>query len=133
MTDYEKYQLQWMIDHGYSLTDLVNEIIPYANEVSSVEPHANLGYCIKEGFYDLANGSGFNGELWVCEEEWETNEKSLDIDSASIEESEKITPRKNENSEKVLTSNIEMKQYQQIKSTKASELNKNKDKNEIKK
>ena len=133
MTDYEKYQLQWMIDHGYSLTDLVNEIIPYANEVSSVEPHANLGYCIKEGFYDLANGRGFNGELWVCEEEWETNEKSLDIDSASIEESEKITPRKNENSEKVLTSNIEMKQYQQIKSTKASELNKNKDKNEIKK
>ena len=90
MTDYEKYQLQWMIDHGYSLTDLVNEIIPYANEVSSVEPHANLGYCIKEGFYDLANGSGFNGELWVCEEEWETNEKSLDIDSASIEESESI-------------------------------------------
>lgn len=54
-------------------------------------------------------------------------------DNIQITELEKITPRKNENSEKVLDSNIGMKQYQQIKSTKASELNKNKDKNEIKK
>lgn len=41
-----------------------------------------------------------------------------------IAELEKITPRKHENFEKVLTSNIGMKQYQQIKNTKTSELNK---------
>ena len=52
-------------------------------------------------------------------------------DNIQITELEKITPRKNENSEKVFDSNIGMKQYQQIKSTKASEWNKNKDKNEI--
>ena len=54
-------------------------------------------------------------------------------DNIQITELEKITPRKNENSEKVFDSNIGMKQYQQIKSTKASEWNKNKDKNERKK
>ena len=54
-------------------------------------------------------------------------------DNIQITELEKITPRKNENSEKVLDSNIGMKQYQQIKSTKASEWDKNKDQNEIKK
>ena len=53
--------------------------------------------------------------------------------SVPIAELEKITPRKKGNSEKVLTSNIGMKQYQQIKNTKTSEWNKNKDQNEIKK
>lgn len=50
-----------------------------------------------------------------------------------IAELEKITPRKNENIRKILTSNIGMKQYQLIKNTKTSELNQNKDKNEVKK
>lgn len=26
MTEYQKYQLQWMIDHGYSLDDLIQEL-----------------------------------------------------------------------------------------------------------
>ena len=26
MTAYQKYQLQWMIDHGYSLQDLMREL-----------------------------------------------------------------------------------------------------------
>lgn len=133
MTEYEKYQLAWMIDHGYSLTDFVNELIPYANEISSVEPFANLGYCIKEGFYDLANGGGLNGELWVCEAEWETNEKSINNDNTLTEEFEKTTQRESKKSEKVIASNIGMKQYQQIKNTKTSEMNKNKENNEAQK
>lgn len=26
MDDYEKYQLQWLIDHGYSMKDLMTEL-----------------------------------------------------------------------------------------------------------
>ena len=48
MTKYEEYQLQWMIAHGHSLVDFVNELIPCVDEVAAIEPDANLGYCIKE-------------------------------------------------------------------------------------
>lgn len=30
MTRYEKYQLQWMIDHDYSLDDLIKSILNMA-------------------------------------------------------------------------------------------------------
>ena len=26
MSEYQKYQLQWMIDHGFSLADLIQEL-----------------------------------------------------------------------------------------------------------
>lgn len=75
MMKYEEYQLQWMIDHGYSLADFVKALIPCADEVSIIEPEANLAYCIKEGFYDFANDRGFGGELWACKSEWEDHEE----------------------------------------------------------
>lgn len=53
MTKNEKQHLQWMIDNDYSLSDFVKELIPYANEIATIEPHATMAYCIKEGFYDL--------------------------------------------------------------------------------
>ena len=73
MTDYEKYQLHWMIDHGYSLADFVRALIPCANEIAFIEPHASLGRCVTEGFYDFKNGSGFHGVLWELEDEWKDN------------------------------------------------------------
>lgn len=74
MNEYEKYQLQWLMEHGYSLADFVKALIPCANEIASIEPHASLSHCIKEGFYDFKN-EGFNGDIWLSEEEWkqETN------------------------------------------------------------
>ena len=69
MNEYEKYQLQWLMEHGYSLADFVKALIPHVNEVSSIEPDANLAYCLKEGFYDFKN-EGFNGDIWLSEEEW---------------------------------------------------------------
>lgn len=74
MTKYEEYQLQWMIAHGHSLIDFVNELIPCVDEVAAIEPNANLTYCIKEGFYDFVNDRGFGGELWACKNEWEDYE-----------------------------------------------------------
>lgn len=52
--------------------------------------------------------------------------------SVPIAELEKITPRKKGNSEKVLTSNIGMKQYQQIQNMKTSKIDKSIEKCKIK-
>ena len=87
MNEYEKYQLQWLMEHGYSLADFVKALIPHVNEVSSIEPDANLAYCLQEGFYDFKN-EGFNGDIWLSEEEWKQdlnrgNEYNLTNDGMS--------------------------------------------------
>lgn len=70
MTSYQKYQLQWMLAHGYSLEDLIDEL-------SSLQAE-NLDYRapVTEIFRDWEKDSGFGGELWVCEEEWSVSADS---------------------------------------------------------
>lgn len=33
MTDYERYQLKWMIDHGHSLGELMSELTNLQNDL----------------------------------------------------------------------------------------------------
>ena len=54
ITDYEKYQLQWMIDHGHSLQELMNVLADTANE------NLSMG-----GFEIFQNEVGFSGEIWA--------------------------------------------------------------------
>lgn len=35
LTDYERYQLEWMIDHGHSLDELMENLTYYQNELES--------------------------------------------------------------------------------------------------
>ena len=72
MNEYEKYQLQWLMEHGYSLADFVKALIPCANEIAFIEPYASLSHCMTEGFYDFKN-EGFDGDIWLGEEEWKQN------------------------------------------------------------
>ena len=68
MTRYEKYQLQWMIDHDYSLDDLIKSISEYGVDCQgdyAMEP---------ELFWQLEKDSGFGGEIWACYAEWLENE-----------------------------------------------------------
>ena len=62
---YENYQLQWMMDHGYSLRDLMQPMDEYYDD--------KYIYIIGKTFDDLftewKNESGFNQELWSCKEE----------------------------------------------------------------
>lgn len=60
--DYCRYQLQWMLDHGYTLSDLMREL-----EVCRSE---NPGASISELFADWEQNSGFGSEIWACEDEW---------------------------------------------------------------
>lgn len=65
MTAYEQYQLQWMIDHGHSLKNLMDELTEYQQEAIDC-PAAP----ISDIFADWVKDSGFRGDLWACEQEW---------------------------------------------------------------
>lgn len=67
MTEYEKYQLQWMIDHRYSLEDFVRELKWYAE-------HGSSSHDLLTIFADWQNEYGFNGEIYSSEAEYYDNE-----------------------------------------------------------
>lgn len=73
MTDYEKYQLQWMIDHGHSLQELMNVLADTANENLSMG--GNVYFIFDELFEIFQNEVGFSGEIWASEQEWKNNEE----------------------------------------------------------
>lgn len=58
MTIYEKYKLQWLIDHNYSINDLIQELEDYIN------------LHVLKAFKDWEFDTGFNSEIYVCEEEY---------------------------------------------------------------
>lgn len=62
---YEKYQLDWLKNHNFSIKDLLQEIetVPFSRERNVVEDKL-------EAFEEI----GFNGEIYVCFEEFLDNE-----------------------------------------------------------
>lgn len=64
MTDYQKYQLQWMIEHNVSIQDLIQELTNCQKESNDPE------LTVKEIFDDWEFNVGFGGELWACEAEY---------------------------------------------------------------
>ena len=77
-SNYQNYQLQWMIDHNYSLNDLIDSLNDYINEnpeeyITTIEnkPYINL----HNVFNDWEYNSGFNQKLYVCEDEFYQNQE----------------------------------------------------------
>ncbi len=68
MTAYQKYQLQWMIDHGYSLQDLMRELTDL--QFSDPEDSDKISTPISDLFDEWEADIGFGSEIWVCEAEW---------------------------------------------------------------
>lgn len=62
MTAYQKYQLQWMIDHGHSLDDLMSELTQH--QINGCEE------TVDAIFDEWEHEVGFSGEIWACEWEW---------------------------------------------------------------
>lgn len=82
MNEYEKYRLQWMLDHDYSLPDLLERLSDIAmNE--NLDEIQNPRVMLNEAFERLEYEQGFdNEEIWLCKDEWEhdlysSNEYSL--------------------------------------------------------
>lgn len=73
MTAYQKYQLQWMIDHGYSLDDLIQELT--SMQYDDPEDSNRISTPISELYGEWVMDVGFGSEIWVCEGEWEMSEK----------------------------------------------------------
>lgn len=66
-TLYEAYRVQWMLTHGFGLSSLLNELddLVKENEDANITPKMAF-----QEFEDI----GFNGQLWVCFDEFMQNE-----------------------------------------------------------
>lgn len=67
LTDYERYQLEWMIEHGHSLGELVDELTVFQNDLEAA-PGVNLS--VSDVFYTWMRERAFGGEAFACEAEW---------------------------------------------------------------
>ena len=68
MTAYEKYQLEWMMAHGYSIKDLFEAICQYAEDCAgeyAMEPELIEAW---------ENDAGFGGAVWASYKEWKDAE-----------------------------------------------------------
>lgn len=86
MTDYQKYQLQWMLDHNYSLEDLINRLQEIQEDINLSPSNESQLQTIRYIFSEFET-TGFTGaELWACEDEWENNDKLVLDDSLTEQE-----------------------------------------------
>lgn len=74
MDAYDRYKLQWMLDHDYSLSDLIEELrnLQYGDPDdgdSAITP-------VDELFDDWETDVGFGGEIWASRREWENAEQN---------------------------------------------------------
>ena len=72
MSEYEKYQLQWMIEHGFSLSDLIEELTEY--QYSDPEDSDAISRPIEDTYRYWEVDRGFGGNIWACEDEWKETE-----------------------------------------------------------
>ena len=57
LTSYERYQYEWLMEHGYSLDDFINSL----DELQREDPHSSIKELFKTwGFH------GFDGEIYSC-------------------------------------------------------------------
>lgn len=69
MSDYETFQLQWMIDHGHSLHELMEEL--QSLQYDDPEDSDQISTPITELFERWEQDRGFGSEIWPCEAEYD--------------------------------------------------------------
>ena len=74
---YKAYQLQWMLSHGETLTELANTIIDIACETMAIDDdytvvssEKELRQLMKQSYGEFIDNVGFCGSLFVCEDEF---------------------------------------------------------------
>lgn len=68
---YQKYKLQWMLDHGYALYDLIKELARLEQENTRTGDQCELPDLFDQWEFEV----GFRGSIWACYDEWYDNEK----------------------------------------------------------
>lgn len=69
----QKYRLEWMIAHGYSLEDLVRALTDY--QYDDPEDSDRISTPVNELFAEWEQDVGFDSEIWSCRREWEDAEQ----------------------------------------------------------
>mgnify|MGYP004561813703 CR=1 FL=1 len=83
MNEYEKYQLQWMLDHNHSIREMITRLGEIAFNEMSNDVGLSFDKIMDEAFEIFEYEQGFkNEEIWLCKDEWEhdlysSNEYSL--------------------------------------------------------
>lgn len=73
MSDYETFQLQWMIDREHSLRELMEEL--QSLQYEDPEDSDRISTPITELFAEWETERGFGSEIWLCEAEYESRKK----------------------------------------------------------
>lgn len=73
MSDYETFQLQWMIDREHSLRELMEEL--QSLQYEDPEDSDRISTPITELFAEWETERGFGSEIWPCEAEYESRKK----------------------------------------------------------
>lgn len=87
---YEKYQLEWLISHGYSLDDLIDNL-QEVFEMLQAEKEDNEVIDIRETYEVWHDSFGFEQNIFASKEEWKDNEndnkesKEMENDELEIE------------------------------------------------
>lgn len=68
---YERFRLQWMIDHGYSLEDLIRNL---ESMIEEDQNESGVRTSLLSLFQDWEFGIGFDGAIWPCYQEFLENE-----------------------------------------------------------
>ena len=61
--EYERFKLRWMLDHGFTLKDLIQELDKLREESDPDESLESI-------FADWEFNCGFGSEIWPCFQEY---------------------------------------------------------------
>ena len=75
---YEIFRLQWMINHGYSVLDLLKNLEAMIEEDQN---ESGVRTSLESLFQDWEFGIGFDGSIWPCYEEFLEHDYPLMLNS----------------------------------------------------
>lgn len=81
---YSAYQLKWMIDHGYSVDDLLNAIKSiFVEEAINGTLDSDMNIAFDDCVHTFLE-TGFGSSIWACKDEWLHSEAVTEYDVSYI-------------------------------------------------
>lgn len=68
---YEKYKMEWMIEHGITMNEFIRVLDNYRTEREQDGDEFNS---IEDVLNNFEDDGSFDGEIWACYDEWEDSE-----------------------------------------------------------
>lgn len=68
---YEKYKMEWMIEHGITMNEFIRVLDNYRTECEQDGDEFNS---IEDVLNNFEDDGSFGGEIWACYDEWQDSE-----------------------------------------------------------